>query len=367
MRRCKRCLMPDTKPGLILNKEGICQACTRYEMRTGIDWEKRFKELQKLTQKYKRDDGYYDSIIAVSGGKDSHFQVYIFKELLKMNPLLIAVGDPFTKTEAGLHNIKNIGEAFNCDLVSLQLSPNLVRRMVRISFEEFGSPMWPIDQAIYAYPLRMAIRLNIPLIVYGENVSWEYGGVLNKEAYSAKDQINNTVAKKIDWQFWFDRGIKKEEINMLMYPSREEIENAKLEPIYLSYFIPWDGYKNYTIAKKYGFKDLTHEWIREGYIEDYDQIDSVAYLINPWLKYPKYGFARTTDVVGYWIRSGRISKEEGIKFIKENDHKLDQKILGDFLQFTGYTHKEFWDIVDKFYNKDIFKKVNGQWRLKEPI
>ena len=367
MRRCNRCLMPDTKPGLVLNEEGICQACIRYEMRKDVDWEKRFKELKELTQKYIRNDSYYDSIITVSGGKDSHFQVYIFKELLKMNPLLIAVGDPFTKTEAGLHNIKNIGETFNCDLISLQLSPDLVRRMVKIAFEEFGSPTWPIDQAIYAYPLRMAIRLNVPLIVYGENVSWEYGGVLNKETYSAKDQINNTVAKKIDWQFWLDRGIKKEEINMLMYPSQEEIENAKLEPIYLSYFIPWDGYKNYTIAKKYGFKDLTHEWIREGYIENYDQVDSIAYLINPWLKYPKYGFARATDVVGYWIRSGRISKEEGIRLIRENDHKLDQIVLDDFLQFTGYTYKEFWDIVDKFYNKDIFEKVDGQWRLKDLI
>jgi len=320
-----------------------------------------------LTQKYKRNDGYYDSIITVSGGKDSHFQVYVFKELLRMNPLLIAVGDPFTKTEAGLHNINNIGERFNCDLISLQLSPDLVRRMVKIAFEEFGSPTWPIDQAIYSYPLRMAIRLNIPLIVYGENVSWEYGGVLNEETYSAKDQISNTIAKKIDWQFWLDRGIKKEEINMLMYPSQGETENANLEPIYLSYFISWDGYKSYTIAKKYGFKDLTHEWIREGYIESYDQIDSIAYLINPWLKYPKYGFARATDVVGYYIRSGRISKEEGIRLIRENDYKLDQRVLDDFLQFTGYSHKEFWKIIEKFYNKDIFEKVDGQWRLKDSI
>jgi len=367
MRRCSKCLMPDTKPGLILNREGICQACVHYEMRKNIDWEKRFRELQKLSGKHKRNDGYYDSIIAVSGGKDSYFQVYVFKELLGMNPLLIAVSDPFTKTKAGLHNLKNIGESFNCDLISLQLSPDLVRRMCKITFEEFGRATWPIDQAIYAYPLKMAIRLNIPLVVYGENISWEYGGVLSEETYSAKDQINNTVAKKIDWHLWFERGVKKEEINMLISLSQEEIENAKLEPIYLSYFIPWDGYKNYMIAKKYGFKDLNHEWIREGYIDSYDQIDSVGYLMNSWLKYPKFGFQRTTDLVGYWIRSGRINKEEGIKFIKENDHKLDQKILEDFMKFIGYTCKEFWDIVDKFYNKDIFEKVDGQWRLKDTI
>jgi hypothetical protein len=121
------------------------------------------------------------------------------------------------------------------------------------------------------------------------------------------------------------------------------------------------------IAKKYGFKDLNHEWIREGYIDNYDQIDSVGYLMNSWLKSPKFGFQRTTDLVVYWIRGGRISKEEGIKLIKENDYKLDQKILDDFLQLTGYNYKEFWDIVDKLYNKDIFKKVDGQWRLKNPI
>ena len=135
--------------------------------------------------------------------------------------------------------------------------------MCKITFEEFGRATWPIDQAIYAYPLKMAIRLNIPLVVYGENISWEYGGVLSEETYSAKDQINNTV------------------------------------------------------AKKYGFKDLNHRWIREGYIDNYDQIDSVGYLMNSWLKYPKFGFQRTTDLVGYWIRGGRINKEEGIKLIKK--------------------------------------------------
>ena len=69
-------------------------------------------------------------------------------------------------------------------------------------------------------------------------------------------------------------------------------------------------------------------------------------------------------MVGYWIRSGRISKEEGIRLVRENDHKLDQRVLDDFLQFIGYSHKEFWNIVEKFYNKVIFEKVDSQWRLK---
>lgn len=148
------------------------------------------------------------------------------------------------------------------------------------------------------------------------------------------------------------------------YPSREEIDKANLEPIFLSYFIPWDGYRNYEVAKKYGFKDLTHEWHREGYVEHYDQIDSVAYLINAWMKYPKFGFARATDVVGYWRRSGLINKEKALELINEHDHKLDQRVLDDFLSFAGYSDKEFWNIVENFWNKDIFEKKDGLWQPK---
>lgn len=365
MRHCNNCLMPDTKPGLFLDERGFCQACCRAQTKKNIDYKRRFEQLKQLCEKHKRKDSYYDCIIAISGGKDSHYQVYLLKEILGMNPLLVSAGDPFTKTKAGLHNIRNICDVFNCDLNVLQVNPNLVRRMVRIAFEEFGSPSWPVDRAIYCYPVRMAINMKIPLVIYGENVSWEYGGVQNKETYSAKEQINNDAVKKVDWDLWYKNGITDKELNMLIYPSQEEIDEAQLDPVYLSYFTPWDGCRNYSLAKKYGFKDLTHEWKREGYIEDYDQIDSIGYIFGIWMKYPKFGFSRATDVVGYWIRSGKITKEEGIKLIRENDHKLDPIILEDFLNFTGYTHKEFWNIVEKFWNPDIFEKIGGEWKMKE--
>ena len=356
--------MPDTKPGVTINNDGLCQACVRYEMRRDVDWNGRFNQLKELTSKYKRTDGGYDSIIAVSGGKDSHYQVYVLKELLGMNPLLVTVSDPFTHTEAGKHNIRNLQEAFNCNLITFDLSPNLAKRMMRMAFEHLGSPTWPIDRPIYAFPIRAAVNFRIPLVVYGENVSWEYGGVLQKETYSAKEQINNDVAKKVDFSLWTNNGITADELAAFQYPTEQEVQRAELEPIYLSYFIPWDGYRNYQIAKRYGFKDLQHEWKRDGYIEDYDQVDSIAYLMNVWMKYPKFGFARVTDVVGYWIRSGKISREEGRKLIVENDHKLDRRILDDFLNFTGYSHKEFWSIVDKFWNMDLFEKTETGYKIK---
>ena len=115
-----------------------------------------------------------------------------------------------------------------------------------------------------------------------------------------------------------------------------------------------------------GFKRLEN-WDRRGFIEDFDQIDSVGYLIHPWLKYPKFGHARATDVSCYWIRNGYITREKGIELVKQHDHKIDPRALADFLRFTGYTHQEFYDILNKFYNKDLFKRENHKWVLKHEV
>jgi len=357
--------MPDTRPGIKFNKEGICYPCLVAEKRKEINWNKRQEELKKLVKKYKRNNGYYDCVIPASGGKDSHFQAHIMKNILGMNPLIVCVSDSYIHTKTGQHNLRNISEAFGIDLITFNLNHSTMKKMTRIAFEEWAGPNWPVDLAIYSIPLKIAHSLNIPLVVYGENIAYEYGGPYAEETYSAKNQIKNDVVKPIDWDFWFKKGITKEEVEMIKYPDEKTVD--KLEPIYLSYFYPWDGRKNYEIAKRYGFKNLGDEWKREGYIEDFDQIDSVGYLVHPWLKYPKFGHARATDVASYWIRNGDITREEGIKLVKAHDHKLDNKSLGDFLQFTGYSDKEFWDILDKFWNKDIFYKENGQWKMKKSI
>ena len=101
--------------------------------------------------------------------------------------------------------------------------------------------------------------------------------------------------------------------------------------------------------------------------EDWKQIDAVSYLVHPWLKYPKFGHRTSTDVASRLIREGLMTREEGIKLVKEHDAKLDQRSLQAFLDFTGYTHEEFWKTVDRFYNKDLFEKVNEEWVLKQPI
>jgi hypothetical protein len=108
--------------------------------------------------------------------------------------------------------------------------------------------------------------------------------------------------------------------------------------------MPWSGYANMEFSRNRGFKTLddTGEWKRQGYIEQYDQIDTVGYLTHTWFKFPKY------------------------KLVNEEDYKLDPKMLADFLDFIDYEEEDFWNVVDRFANKAIVEKKGGVWRLKEP-
>lgn len=356
--------MPDTRPHITFNSEGVCIACQNNEKKQYIDWDSRFSELKVLCDKYRRKNpGEYDCIIAVSGGKDSHYQVYVMKELMNMNPLLITVEDFFTMTEAGKHNIKNISEAFGCNMISFKPNRRAAKKISRYMFEKYGRPLWYVDRLLYTVPLYYASALNIPLLVYGENVSYEYGGINDEETYSAREQVFNGVAPDISLEELVEIGVPREELIYLEAPKREMLD--KLEPIYMSYFMEWNGIKNYEIAKRFGFKDLTHEWDRTNHIENFNQIDSYGYLLNAWMKYPKFGHAYATDFAARWVRYGLLTRDEAVKLAEERDHAIDPKIIEDFCEFTGMTIREFYEALDKLYNKELFEKNSfSQWRLK---
>jgi len=364
--------MPDTRPGSIFDKDGICQACRNYETRQKVGWNQRLKKLEAFCDKYRRSDGYYDCIIPVSGGKDSHFITYVMKEKMGMNPLLICVADPFTHTAVGTHNLRNLGETFNCDIITFNVSIDLFRRVTRIGFEKLGEPLRFIEAAIYTVPFNYAVAFNIPLVVWGENAAFHYG-TTSEDGYSAKRFIEaghsasgQKLGEKIT-DFWSKRGIPLKEMNAIIPPSQEQLDKVKPEPLFLSYFVPWDDENNLAVARRFGFKDLHHEWKREGCIEDYAQIDSIAYFVHLWMKYPKFGFSRTTDIASRWIRKGTITRDEGKLLVMKHDHKLDQRSLDDFVNLMGYGFREFWDIVEPFWNRKIFENINGEWKLKNPV
>jgi len=360
IKHCKKCLMPNTRPGSIFDEEGICQACLNYKKRKEINWDERREQLRELCRKYRRNDNYYDCLIPVSGGKDSYLLTYMMKEELGMHPLLITVTDSFAHTKAGSHNLRNLIETFKVNHYQYTINHDLFRRATRVAFEETGEALKFVECAIYTIPALFAQKFDIPFVIFGENGAYEYGTTA-EESYLATSYIqamSNRLEKEKKW--WVEKGLTEKEVDSIQIDKTKPLP----ETIYMSYFEPWSSTKHLEIAKRYGFVDLAHEWKREGCIEDFEQIDSVAYMTHLWLKYPKFGFQRTSDIASRRVREGLLSLSEAKKLIIERDHKLDQRAMEDLIKFCGYTPKQFWDIVDKFWNPDLFEKVDGVWERK---
>jgi N-acetyl sugar amidotransferase len=369
MRYCKKCTMPDTRPYMKFDEEGVCYPCRVSEKQKKVDWKKRWDELEKLADKYRNINGdYYDCVIAASAGKDSYYQTYIFKEKLQMNPLIVSVNN-FSWTKTGEQNWNNLLSEFGVDAHIMSLNPRVCKSLFRKALEKLGSPTWYFDRAIYAYPYQTAVKLNIPLVIYGEDTNYLYGGPHTEETPSAIKQITNDVAKPVPWDAWLDEKITMKDVNPAIFPTLEQIKKVKLDPQFLSYYLPWSGYKNMEFARTRGFKTLddTGEWKRDGYLEQYDQIDSLGYLTHTWFKFPKFGHQRVTEVGSLWIREGRMTREKVVEKILEEDWKLDKKMLKDFLEYINYTESDFWKVVDRFANRDIVEKRDGVWRLRKNV
>ena len=88
MKYCTKCTMPDTRPGIVFDENGVCSACRHYENRKNVDWDARWKEFEELCDKYRgcNGPGQYDCAIAVSGGKDSLVLLNVLAELSRYYP-----------------------------------------------------------------------------------------------------------------------------------------------------------------------------------------------------------------------------------------------------------------------------------------
>ena len=95
MKYCKDCLQTDTRPGIKFSSNGICPACTYHNSLKSVDWSIRKSEINQIIDFGKKNSSSgYDSIIGVSGGKDSLRQALYVRNVLKMNPLLVNCGYP---------------------------------------------------------------------------------------------------------------------------------------------------------------------------------------------------------------------------------------------------------------------------------
>ena len=253
MKYCNRCVMPNTKPGVFVDAEGVCSACRSVEQKKFINWEARRQELVALCDSIKKaNKACYDVIVPVSGGKDSTFQTWMMKEICGMNVLCVCLA-PHLPTEEGIHNLNNMVESLQVDLIKVNLKPGTLRRLRRKAFIRLGEPNWTEHCAVFAAVANVALIYDVPLILWGEDVAVEFGGRTTKiRKADARDIHENDLVRGKSILDFVDDEIKEEDVFFYKYPPLAELERKGIQSVYLSYYHNWDGKKHYELAQGCG-------------------------------------------------------------------------------------------------------------------
>jgi len=366
---CTECTISNQRPRITFDENGVCSACNYAKIKmTKIDWEIRDKELQELCDKHRKDDGSYDVIVPSSGGKDSAYVAYQLKYKYNMNPLTVT-WSPHLWTKDGFDNFQQHIHVGGFDNVLGTPNGEVHRKLTKISFEVLGDPFQPFIYGQTHYPMQMALKHNVALVMYGENGEVEYGGSM-KNAYKPnrdwKTDHKEHYFSGLAPEDLIEYGISSKDILPYMAPDSDQLEELGLDIHFFGYYKQWVPQELYYHAVEHtGFKPrfARNEGTYSKYASFDDQIDG----FHHYLSYIKFGVARATADAAHEIRDGHITREEGISLIKRFDHEFPNENFKVFLEYCNITEEHFYELIDSWRSPHLWDKIDGKWKLKHPI
>ena len=365
MKYCSSCVMPDTRPDLRFDENNICDACKSFdEKHDEINWKEREEEFRELigsrTEKNK-----YDCLIPVSGGKDSHLTLYYAKKVFNLNPLCIAF-TPTIPTEIGKTNLENISK-IGVDVIHFKQNPVIYKKLIMEGFKRVGDMEWANHMGIWSVPVHFAIKFDIPFILWGESPQLEYGGSetvseMNKTTFD-EDWVNDYgCLNGLRPQDMVDEknGITLRDLNLYIYPSKEEVEKWGGRGVFMGYYFKWNNQENLKTIESIGFKR------KQGRIEisytDHEKLDCLSMNLHDYLKYLKYGYGRATDSASIEVRNRNISRDEAVRLVERYDGAYPKEAIEIFCKEFSISKNEFDALCEPFTNNALFEKENGKFK-----
>jgi len=347
LKRCVKCIMPETQQGIEFDKEGVCAVCRQHEVKVKIDWEKKEKKLIKLIDQY-RGKYAYDCLIPFSGGKDSTFTAYILVKKYGIKPLLVSLDHGFLRPRTLENRVKTV-KKLGVDILTFRPNWKVVKKLMLESLKRKGDFCWHCHTGVFAYPMQIAIKFNIPLVFWGEP-SAEYTSYYSYEKPEEVDEVrfNKLVNLGItaDDMFKFLNGaVDIRDLAPFKYPPLKDLRAINYRSVCLGSYIPWNARKQAEIIRK----ELDWRWdVVEGIPKSYgyQKIECMLYGMRDYLLFIKKGFGRTAHLVSIDIRNSGLSREEGLKLAEKYDGKRPAS-MDWFLDILGITEKQFMNIARK--------------------
>jgi N-acetyl sugar amidotransferase len=351
---------------LLLDDNGVCSACRvqeEFDELTSEFWEKKASKFREIAENYRSKDGSnYDCIIAVSGGKDSYWQTHVVKNIFGLNPLLVTYhGNNFLPE--GQANLDKMRDTFGVDHIVVGPSVDTLRKLNRICFKKMGDMNWHAHAGIKTVPMAMAVKMKVPLVIWGE-ITWSIAGMFSPDDYAEynKRTVFEHDLRGFSWQDMInEEGLSEKDLLWLKFPDDEQGEAAGLKGIYIGNFFKWDPNEHAELMRK----DFGFEYARQPFERTYRMMSNLDDMhengIHDYLKFIKFGYGRASDHASKDIRSGYLTREQGIEAVRTYDHVKPRKDLERWLEYVDIKESEFDEIADGFRDPRVWWLENGEW------
>jgi N-acetyl sugar amidotransferase len=363
LKYCRRCILPDTRPNLVLNEAGVCNACESHGTKRDIDWQQRELIFRDVIRQAKARSSGYDCVIPVSGGKDSTWQAVKCLEC-GLKPLTVTWKTP-GRTAIGERNLANL-VGLGVDHIDYQVSPAVEKKFMYQALRRLGSTAIPMHLAIFNIPTRIAVRFGIPLIVWGENSAFEYGGQEQERTGFKLDAAwlrRYGVTHGSTAEDWISDTLSRSELTPYFGPSEQELQASGVAAIFLGYFFEWDPEKTRAVAAAHGFS-ADPRGARTG-LYDYADIDDDFISIHHWLKWYRFGFTRLYDNLSLEIRNGRMTREAALAVVRQTGDETPHDDIRKLCSFLDISVKHFFEVCETFRNSAIWYRDGTTWKIRD--
>lgn len=384
---CRRCVIsnqrpssvvetantPDSrKPTIRFDERGVCDACNVAALKhETIDWEQREQELRDLLDQYRSKRGSYDCIVPGSGGKDSAYAAHVLKYRFGMHPLTVTWA-PHIYTEVGWRNFQHwIHAGFDNYL----FTPNgrVHRTLTRLAFLNLCHPFQPFIIGQKNFAPRMALRFGIPLVFYGESEA-EYGNPIadignarRARSYYSRGQGDRVYLGGVPLEELAEFGVDPEEVEPYLPADAAELDRAGVDVRYLGYYLKWIPQEAYYYAVEHTGFEANPDGRTEGTYSKYNSLDDRIDGFHYYTTYIKFGIGRATYDAAQEIRSGHLTRDEGVALVRRYDGEFPSKYFREILEYMEITEEQFWRTLDAARPEHLWERVGGQWRLRRQV
>ena len=346
LKRCTKCLLPETHETIIFDEEGVCSVCRQQEYKQQvIDWGQNKGDLDELIESY-RGKYDYDCIVPFSGGKDSTWTLHYLVKEYGLKPLVVRFNHGFLRKNLN-DNSERTFKKLGVDVINFSPNWHIVRKLMLQSLLEKGDFCWHCHTGIFSYPMWVAIRYNVPLIIWGEPSS-EYTSYYSYDQPEEVDEkrFNRYVNLGISADDMFYRlggEVDKRDLKPYSYPPLKELKKINYRSVCMGSYIPWDVKKQTKIIEQeLNWKGDEVENVPKEY--SYEKIECYLQGVRDDLKYIKRGYTRPSHLATIDIRNNRLTRKEGMEMVKKFEGKRPPS-LDIFLGYVGITEHEFMEIA----------------------